>query len=211
MFGTPVVATDESATFHLEWTYVIKELDGCKKAAVHNTALHDQVRYEYLITPMQILSSAQALACSMQSWQPRTCQSMGPTHPTLLQKHRHQSRVSIFTPTELSKIGGSIAKRTLPIPDGHMILVLRALQCHPESPCLWEKHVDKILCSIGFTPTVHKPCIYSGTILNKRILFMQQVDDFAISKPSECIIDHILDLINNLLFVPIKCQGFLTL
>jgi hypothetical protein len=32
MFGTPVIATDKSAIFHLVWTYVIKELDGCKKA-----------------------------------------------------------------------------------------------------------------------------------------------------------------------------------
>jgi hypothetical protein len=48
-------------------------------------------------------------------------------------------------------------KKYPPIPDGHMILVLGAMQDHPESPCLWEKHVDKILCGIGFTPTVHKP------------------------------------------------------
>jgi hypothetical protein len=32
MFGDPVAATDESAIFHLVWTYVVKELDGPKKA-----------------------------------------------------------------------------------------------------------------------------------------------------------------------------------
>jgi hypothetical protein len=32
MFGDPVAAKDESAIFHLVWTYVVKELDGCKKA-----------------------------------------------------------------------------------------------------------------------------------------------------------------------------------
>jgi hypothetical protein len=32
MFGTPVVATDELAIFYLVWTYIIKELDRCKKA-----------------------------------------------------------------------------------------------------------------------------------------------------------------------------------
>jgi hypothetical protein len=32
MFGDPVAAEDESAIFHLVWTYVVKELDGCKKA-----------------------------------------------------------------------------------------------------------------------------------------------------------------------------------
>jgi hypothetical protein len=85
-------------------------------------------------------------------------------------------------------------KKNPPIPDGHVILVLGALQGHPESPCLLEKHVNKNFCSIGFAPTVHKPCIYSGTILNKRVLFMQRVDDFAISAPSKCIANHV-DLI----------------
>jgi hypothetical protein len=32
MFGTPVITTDRSAIFHLVWTYIIKEPDGCKKA-----------------------------------------------------------------------------------------------------------------------------------------------------------------------------------
>jgi len=32
MFGDPVIAIDNSAIFHLVWTYIVKELDGCKKA-----------------------------------------------------------------------------------------------------------------------------------------------------------------------------------
>ncbi len=32
MFGNPVNAKDASAIFHLVWTYVVKELDGHKKA-----------------------------------------------------------------------------------------------------------------------------------------------------------------------------------
>ncbi len=32
MFGNPVDAKDSSAIFHLVWTYVVKELDGRKKA-----------------------------------------------------------------------------------------------------------------------------------------------------------------------------------
>jgi hypothetical protein len=75
------------------------------------------------------------------------------------------------------------------------------MQGHPESLHLWEKHVDKILCSIGFTPTVHKPCIYSGMILNKCVLFMRQVNKFAISVSLECITNYVLDLIDNLLLL----------
>ncbi len=79
------------------------------------------------------------------------------------------------------------------------------------TPYLREKHINKILCSTGFTPTVHKPCIYSGTILNEPVLFMQQVDDFAIYLPSKRIANHVLYLIDDLLFIPTKRQGLLTL
>jgi hypothetical protein len=40
---------------------------------------------------------------------------------------------------------------------------------------------------------------------------MQQVDDFAISAPSKRIVNHVLDLINDLLFIPTNYQGLLTL
>ncbi len=141
-----------------------------KRHVVYAMAPHDQVRYKYLITPMQIVSTEQALACSMQSQQPRTCQSMGPMHPMLSQKHRHQRRITTFTLTELSKIGGSITKRT------HQFL----MGTWSQSLALCKEHIDKILRSISSTPTVHEPCIYSDTILNnKRVLFMQQVDDFC--------------------------------
>jgi hypothetical protein len=63
-------------------------------------------------------------------------------------------------------------KTNPPFPDGHVILVLGAMQSHPELSRLWEKHINKILRSIGFTPTVYEPCIYSGTILNECVLFM---------------------------------------
>ncbi len=68
-----------------------------------------------------------------------------------------------------------------PIPPGHIIPVLLAMQGHPESPRLWEKHADAILHDLGLTPMVHEPCLYSGVINGKRIVFMRQVNDFAIA------------------------------
>lgn len=53
-----------------------------------------------------------------------------------------------------------------------IILVKSAMQGHPEAPCLWEKHADKILCSIGLHPTTHEPCLYSGLIANNRVLLL---------------------------------------
>ena len=94
-----------------------------------------------------------------------------------------------------------------PIPDGYVIPVLSAIQGHPKSPRLWEKHADSILCEIGLTPTVHEPCLYSGIINGHRVLFMQQVDDFAIAAPDARTAGLLLDMIDDKLTIPVKRQG----
>ena len=42
-----------------------------------------------------------------------------------------------------------------PIPKGYVLPVQHAIQGHPESPCLWEKHITNILQEIdsGVQPT----------------------------------------------------------
>ncbi len=96
-----------------------------------------------------------------------------------------------------------------PVPPEHIIPVQSAMQCHPESPRLWEKHTDKILRKIGLTPTIHKPCLYSGTFNGNRILFLHQVDDFAVAAPNAKTTDMLMDLIDKKISIPIKQKGFL--
>eukprot|EP00804_Cyclotella_cryptica_P010142 CCRYP_018497-RA/>CCRYP_018497-RA protein AED:0.41 eAED:0.40 QI:0/0/0/1/0/0/5/0/765 len=95
-----------------------------------------------------------------------------------------------------------LARHGKVIPDGWVIPVLAAMQGHPESPRLWEKHCDRILKAIGFMPTVHEPYLYSGHI---------DVDDFAIACKEERIATIIYDAIDLELQIPIKRQGLLTL
>jgi hypothetical protein len=83
------------------------------------------------------------------------------------------------------------------------------MQGHPESPRLWEKHADAILCDLGLTPTTHKPCLYSGTIAGKWVIFKCQFDNFAIVAPDEKTADILLNLVNYQLFIPLKRQGLL--
>jgi hypothetical protein len=94
-------------------------------------------------------------------------------------------------------------KRPL-IPGGHVILILLAMQGHPESPRLWEKNADQILRKIGLTPTVHKPCLNSGRIDGNCVIFKRQVDDFAIAAPDSRTADILLDMIDNNLSMPLK-------
>jgi hypothetical protein len=83
------------------------------------------------------------------------------------------------------------------------------MQGHPESPRLWEKHADSILQGLGLKPTVHEPCLYSGVVDGKRVIFKRQVDDFAIAAPDERTANILLDLIDDELSIPIKRQGYL--
>jgi hypothetical protein len=63
-------------------------------------------------------------------------------------------------------------KKCSPIPEGHVFPILLAMQGQSESPRLWEKHANNILHNIGLTPTVHEPCLYSGS-LNDRWMILQ--------------------------------------
>jgi hypothetical protein len=85
------------------------------------------------------------------------------------------------------------------------------MQGHPESPRLWEKHVDSILRELGLTLTVHEPCLYSGTINGICIIFMRQVDDFAIAAPDPRTADILLDMLDENLSMPVKRQGLLNM
>ncbi len=96
-----------------------------------------------------------------------------------------------------------------PIPPGHVIPVLSTMQGHSELPRLWEKHTDVILQELGLTPTTHEPCLCSGTIDGKRIVFMRQVDNFAISAPNQRTADILMDMLDEKLTMPIKQQGLL--
>jgi hypothetical protein len=78
------------------------------------------------------------------------------------------------------------------------------MQGHPESPRLREKHADKILRKIGLTPTIHEPCLYLGGFNGKCVLFLRQVDNFAIATPDGHTADLVMDLIDNRLTIPIK-------
>jgi hypothetical protein len=58
-------------------------------------------------------------------------------------------------------------KKHPPIPKGVVIPILSTMQGHPESPHLREKHANAILCKCGLVPTVHEPCLYSGSVKGK--------------------------------------------
>ena len=60
--------------------------------------------------------------------------------------------------------------------------VLRALQGHPESGKLWERHINNILMSptLNFKHTTHDHTIYQTTFKSNKVLLFQMVDDLLV-------------------------------
>ena len=95
-----------------------------------------------------------------------------------------------------------------PISDGYVIPIKKALQGHPESPRLWDKHISKMLINeLGFKATVHEPCLYYKRDEDNNItLILRQVDNFLVTNKSsdECnkigkqIQDCMINPLNNL-------------
>eukprot|EP00957_Ditylum_brightwellii_P124766 9510144-Ditylum_brightwellii.AAC.1 len=73
--------------------------------------------------------------------------------------------------------------------------VLHALQGHPGSSALWERHVFAILKSLGFTTTTHECCLYRGFHQGKEIFICRQVDNFKVAGPKEEIIQDLINAI----------------
>lgn len=98
-----------------------------------------------------------------------------------------------------------------PIPTHcNVVRVNNAIQGHPESPRLWEKHINGILKDIGLTPATHEPCLYSGVIDNHRMFFLRQVDDFTVAATTADMAHRFITMINQRMRIELKTLGTVT-
>jgi len=97
-----------------------------------------------------------------------------------------------------------------PIPaDCNVVRVHNAIQGHPESPRLWEKHIDKILRDLGLQPTTHEPCLYSGIFNDSKLYFLRQVDDFAVASTHKQTAMALISAINDRMRIEVKHLGLI--
>ena len=66
-----------------------------------------------------------------------------------------------------------------------VLLVLRALQGHPETARLWEEHISAVLKDVGFCNTMHEKNICTGNFCGEKVLLARQVDDFVLGCQQE--------------------------
>ncbi len=185
MFDPPVLMRDEMEVFHLVWTYAIKVLDSCKKArwACDGSPRSGQAN---------ILDETYANCVDQTS--SRLFYGISAAKNLLI----FGTDVSnAFVEAPPPKQGFYLHpdwaiwerwvhhKKRPPIHPGTVIPILSAMQGHPESPHLWEKHADEILCECGLIVPIHKPYLYSGLVQGKRVVLKCQVDNVAIAAPVE--------------------------
>ena len=97
-----------------------------------------------------------------------------------------------------------------PIPkELNVVRVHHAIQGHLESPRLREKHIDRILQEMGFTPARHEPCLYKGIVEGELVLFLCQVDDFAVAANNTTICEQIIQYINSKMTMDVKGLGII--
>ena len=97
------------------------------------------------------------------------------------------------------------------IPPNHVLPVQKALQGHPESSRSWAIHMDRILrTKFHLKPTTHEGCLYRGTYKNEEILFLRQVDDFAVAATNEQTATSLIHEIDSHMTIDIKDLGLLT-
>ncbi len=209
MFGLPVFKSEGDAIFHLVWTYNIKAVDGRKKACcvcdgstrsgqvlvlaetyancVDQTSAH--LFYAVASAKNLLIFGADVLNAFAEAPPPKQPFFIHPDTAFCEWWTKHLKRI--------------------PIQPGQIIPILSAMQGHPESPQLWEKHADQILQEIGLKSTVHEPCLYSGIFDGNRALLMHQVDNFVVTVLDSRTADILMDLINKKISIPIKRQGYL--
>ena len=95
-----------------------------------------------------------------------------------------------------------------PIPTNFVLPVHKALQGHPEAPRAWATLIDTILqTKLNLKPTTHEPCLYHGTFNDQEVLFLRQVDDFAVASANESTAMSVIKEIDKYMSIDIKDLG----
>jgi hypothetical protein len=210
MFGKPTYVKDRSQVFHLVWRYMIKDVDKRKKArcACDGSTHGGKVRVlDYTHTNCVDHTASRifygiAAAENHMIYGADVCNAFSKAPPP---------KQGFYIQPDRAFHEWWAAQGREPIPEGYVIPVMRAMQGHPESSRLWEKHCDKIVKKLGFKPTVHEPCLYDGIIDGERCIFKRQVDDIALATTLPEIAHKFFDLFNDKLTMPMKRMGVITL
>jgi hypothetical protein len=210
MFGTPCPPPPGAAIFHWVWIYKVKTEDNNRKkaravcdgstrggqatVAGHTYAPTPDMTDLRLFFALSVLENKMVFGADVSN---AFAEAEAP-------EQVYYMRVDTQYSTWYQSLGHP------PIPLGYVIPINKNLQGHPEAPRQWSRHIDRILRSYSFVPTVHAPCLYRATVEGEHVLFLRQVDDFAIATNHESLYVSICNDLDSQLLVPMKRQGLLS-
>jgi hypothetical protein len=169
LFGKPFKVDSNKAVFNLVWAYLVQELDKCKKA--HCTCDGSTQGGQVCILDHTCANCVDQTECQI-FYAVSTVENLliyGADVSNAFVKAPSPKQGCYIQPDKaFLEWGASKIDGRIPISPGYVIPVLLAMQGHhPELPRLWECLIDKILYDMGFTPTVHEPCLFSH-LINKQ-------------------------------------------
>jgi hypothetical protein len=210
MFGTPCLPPPHAAIFHWVWIYKIKTEDNDRKkarAVCDGSTRGGQATiagHTYAPTPdmtdLRLFFALSALENKLVFGADVSNAFAEADAPAQVYYMRVDTQFSTWHQSQGHP----------PIPSGFVIPINKNLQGHPEAPRQWSRHIDRILQSYSFRPTVHAPCLYRALIDTEHVLFLRQVDDFAIATNHEDLYTRICNDLDSKLLVPMKRQGLLS-
>jgi hypothetical protein len=148
MFGTPTKALTDSAIFHLVWTYNVKAADGRKKAcACDGSTRSGHVRILDETYANCVDQTSARLFYSVAAGENMLV--FGADVSNAFAEAPPPKQGFFIRPDRAFHEWWTLHKHRPPLPPDFIIPINSAMQGHPESPRLWEKHTDKILRTIG--------------------------------------------------------------
>jgi len=209
MFGTPCPPPFNSNILPLIWTYVIKN-NGTKKA---RCVCNGSPKLKGSITLGNTYAASLEQSGSRLFWAlaALTCCKVYGADATNAFAEAPPPAAPLYVRVDKAyRNWYTKHKRRGVIPENYVLPVNQALQGHPESPRLWANHIHNILATLNFKSCPHEPCLYTGTFNGCRIIFLRQVDDFAIASPTPELASSFLDELDKHLKQKLKRQGLLT-
>ena len=208
MFSEPQPIPPEANCLPFMWTYVVKD-DGTKKA---RAPCNGSPRMQGTVTLGETYAASLDQTASKIFW----ATAAASTHIVIgadaanafAEAPAPMAPLYMKLDTQFHSWWKSTGRP--PIPPGYGVKVLKAIQGHPESPRLWATLINKIITDIGFIPCAHEPCLYHHpNYKGQKLYFLRQVDDFAISSPTQDIAHEIIDIIDSHMTIKVKPLGII--
>ena len=205
MFGEPGPLPSDSTTYSVVpmiWVYLVKT-DGRKKArCVANGAPHLKGSITLAHTYAACIDQS---ACRL-FWAiaAMKCKLVYGSDAVNAFAEAPPPKSPLYLKTDSAYRNWYKQKYNVDLSPSTYVRVHQAIQGHPESPRLWQQHIDSILSKIGFTSTTHEPCIYTIYTPTETVYMLRQVDDFAIACDEQATATYYWDQMDKYLKEPLK-------